>query len=74
MNIVKALEYSKEIGARILGIVGRDGGVAKELGHSVVLIPVVNDLTVTPHSESMQSVILHLLVSHPRLKTKATKW
>jgi D-sedoheptulose 7-phosphate isomerase len=74
MNIVRALEYSKQVGATIMGIVGRDGGTTKELGDSVVLVPVVNDLTVTPHSESMQSVILHLLVSHPKLKANPTKW
>jgi D-sedoheptulose 7-phosphate isomerase len=74
MNIVRALEYSKQVGATIMGIVGRDGGATKELGDAVVLVPVVNDLTVTPHSESMQSVILHLLVSHPKLKANPTKW
>ena len=74
MNIVRALEFSKSVGARILGIVGRDGGTTKELGHTVVVVPVVSDSNVTPHSESMQSVILHLLVSHPKLKLKPTKW
>lgn len=74
MNIVRALEYSKQVGATIMGIVGRDGGATKEMGDAVVLVPVVNDLTVTPHSESMQSVILHLLVSHPLLKANPTKW
>jgi D-sedoheptulose 7-phosphate isomerase len=74
MNIVRALEYSKQVGATIMGIVGRDGGATKEMGDAVVLVPVVNDLTVTPHSESMQSVILHLLVSHPDLKANPTKW
>lgn len=74
MNIVRALEFSKSVGARILGIVGRDGGTTKELGDTVVVVPVVSDNNVTPHSESMQSVILHLLVSHPNLKLKPTKW
>jgi D-sedoheptulose 7-phosphate isomerase len=74
MNIVRALEYSKQVGSTIMGIVGRDGGATKEMGDAVVLVPVVNDLTVTPHSESMQSVILHLLVSHPDLKANPTKW
>lgn len=74
MNIVRALEYSKQVGATIMGIVGRDGGATKEMGDAVVLVPVVNDLTVTPHSESMQSVILHLIVSHPNLKANPTKW
>lgn len=74
MNIVRALEYSKQVGATIMGIVGRDGGATKEMGDAVVLVPVVNDLTVTPHSESMQSVVLHLLVSHPLLKANPTKW
>lgn len=74
INIVRALEYAKQVGATIMGIVGRDGGATKEMGDAVVLVPVVNDLTVTPHSESMQSVILHLLVSHPLLKANPTKW
>jgi D-sedoheptulose 7-phosphate isomerase len=73
-NLVQALRYAKEVGATILGIVGRDGGYTAEVGHAVVVIPTVNDAHVTPHAEAFQAVVWHLLVSHPRLKAEPTKW
>jgi D-sedoheptulose 7-phosphate isomerase len=74
MNIVRALECAKRAGARILGVVGRDGGATAKLGDEVVLIPIVDDKLVTPHTEAFQAVVWHCLVSHPKLQRQATKW
>jgi D-sedoheptulose 7-phosphate isomerase len=74
VNLVKALEYAKTVGAKILGIVGRDGGYTARAADSCVIIPTINPDTVTPHTESFQAVIWHLLVSHPRLKAFEMKW
>lgn len=74
MNIVRALEYAKKAGARILGVVGRDGGVTAQMGDHIVLVPVVDEKLVTPHTEAFQAVIWHCLVSHPKLQRNATKW
>jgi D-sedoheptulose 7-phosphate isomerase len=73
-NLVRALQYAKTVGAKVLGIVGRDGGYTAKIGDAVCIIPTVNPDAVTPHSEAFQAVIWHLLVSHPALKTKQTKW
>ena len=73
-NLVKALRYAKEVGARITGIVGRDGGYTATVADICVIVPTVNPETVTPHSEAFQAVIWHLLVSHPKLKSNQTKW
>jgi len=73
-NLVRAVQFAKETGARVLGIVGRAGGYTAAAGDAVVLIPVVNDEHITPHSEAFQAVVWHLLVTHPSLKTNATKW
>jgi D-sedoheptulose 7-phosphate isomerase len=73
-NLVGALQLAKEVGARIFGIVGRDGGYTATVGDVVVIVPTVNADNVTPHSEAFQAVIWHLLVSHPKLKAHQTKW
>lgn len=73
-NLVRALEEAKKVGAAICGVVGRDGGHTAKLADAVVLIPVVNADTVTPHTEGFQSVVWHLIVSHPRLRTSEMKW
>ena len=73
-NLVRALEYAKAVGAKILGVVGRDGGYTAQVGDAVCVIPTVNPDAVTPHSEAFQAVVWHLLVSHPSLKAKQTKW
>lgn len=73
-NLVTALQYANEIGAKITGIVGRDGGYTAQVADVCILIPTVNIETITPHSEAFQAVIWHLLVSHPRLKGNQTKW
>jgi D-sedoheptulose 7-phosphate isomerase len=73
-NLVRALEYAKKVGAKVLGVVGRDGGYTAKVGDAVAIVPMVNPEAVTPHSEAFQAVIWHLLVSHPRLKIQQTKW
>ena len=65
---------AKEVNAKILGIVGRDGGYTAKVADVAVIIPVVNNDAITPHSEAFQAVVWHLLVSHPKLKAKQTKW
>ena len=73
-NLVAALQYAKQIGARILGIVGRDGGFTARVADACVIVPTVNPQHTTPHAEAFQAVVWHLLVSDPRLKAAATKW
>jgi D-sedoheptulose 7-phosphate isomerase len=73
-NLVRALQYAKTIGTKVLGVVGRDGGYTAKVGDAVCIVPTVNPDAVTPHSEAFQAVIWHLLVSHPSLKAKQTKW
>jgi D-sedoheptulose 7-phosphate isomerase len=73
-NIVFALEYAKKIKTKIVGIVGRDGGYTKKIGDSVLVIPTINDNRITPHTEGFQSIIWHLIVSHPKLQINNTKW
>ena len=62
-NLVRALQYAKEIGAKVLGVVGRDGGYTAKVGDAVSIVPTVNPEAVTPHSEAFQAVIWHLLVT-----------
>ena len=73
-NLVEALKLAKTVGAKITGIVGRDGGYTAKVADVCVIIPTVNPETITPHSEAFQAVVWHLLVSHPKLKANATKW
>jgi D-sedoheptulose 7-phosphate isomerase len=73
-NIVKAVQYAKSVGSRVIGIVGRDGGYTGREADKCVFVPVVNPDHVTPHSEAWQAVVWHLLVSHPLLKQTQTKW
>jgi D-sedoheptulose 7-phosphate isomerase len=73
-NLVSALKHAKSVGARILGIVGRDGGYTATVADAAVIVPTVNPDTVTPHTEAFQAVVWHLLVSHPALKAHQTKW
>lgn len=73
-NLVMALQYAKSVGAKITGIVGRDGGYTAKVADACVIIPTVNIDNITPHSEAFQAVIWHLLVSHPKLKAHQTKW
>ena len=73
-NLVKALEYAQSEGARILGIVGRDGGYTAQVADACVIVPTVNPVHTTPHAEAFQAVVWHLLVSHPGVKQAETKW
>lgn len=73
-NLVHAVRYAKEVGAQVVGIVGRDGGYCAQMADACVIVPTVNPDTVTPHTEAFQAVLWHLLVSHPKLKLGANKW
>lgn len=73
-NLVTALQLAKQVGAKVLGVVGRDGGYTAQVADACVVIPVVNPTNVTPHTEAFQGVVAHLLVSHPKLKAFQTKW
>jgi D-sedoheptulose 7-phosphate isomerase len=73
-NLVGAIQLAKHVGAKVTGIVGRDGGYTARAADACVVIPVVNTETITPHTESFQAVIWHLLISHPLLKAQRTKW
>ena len=73
-NLVRALQYAKEVGAAVCGVVGRDGGYTAKVADACVIIPVVNAAAITPHTESFQALVWHLLVSHPKLKAAEMKW
>jgi D-sedoheptulose 7-phosphate isomerase len=73
-NLVTALEYAQEIGTPVIGIVSRDGGYTAKVAAACAIVPTVNPEHVTPHAEAFQAVIWHLLVSHPLLKARSTKW
>ena len=73
-NLVAALDYARQVGAQVIGIVGRDGGYTAQVADDCVIVPTVNPDTITPHSEAFQAVVWHLLVSHPDIKRSATKW
>jgi len=74
VNLVRALELAKERGAKIFGIVGRDGGYTKQTASACVIVPTIHAERVTPHTEGFCAVVWHLLVSHPRLQAQKTKW
>lgn len=73
-NLVRAIQYAKQQDAAVVGIVGRDGGYTAKTADACVIIPTVNQVHVTPHSEAFQAIVWHLFVSHPRLKVNQTKW
>jgi D-sedoheptulose 7-phosphate isomerase len=73
-NIVTALKFAKEIGAKVIGVVGRDGGYTAQVADAAVIIPTVHPERITPHSEAFQAVVWHLIVSHPAMKAVQTKW
>ena len=73
-NLVQALKLAKEVGASVVGVVGRTGGYTAKVADACVIIPVVNPDHVTPHTEAFHSVVGHLLITHPKLKAAATKW
>jgi D-sedoheptulose 7-phosphate isomerase len=73
-NIVEALKLARQVDARIVGVVGRDGGYTAQVADACVVIPTISPDTVTPHTEAFQAVVWHLIVSHPRLKQNEMKW
>jgi D-sedoheptulose 7-phosphate isomerase len=73
-NLVMALQHAKTVGAKITGVVGRDGGYTGQVAEACVIVPTVNSENITPHSEAFQALVWHLLVSHPKLKANQTKW
>ena len=73
-NLVEAINLAKTVGAKVTGVVGRDGGYTAQMADVCLIVPTVNPDTVTPHSEAFQAVVWHLLVSHPKLKANQTKW
>lgn len=74
VNLVKALQYSKEVGANIIGVVGRDGGYTAQIADACVVIPPLDKETITPHTEAFQAIVWHLIVSHPLVNTYGMKW
>jgi D-sedoheptulose 7-phosphate isomerase len=73
-NLVEAIKLAKQVGAAVVGIVGRDGGYTAQAADACVIIPPIAPQAITPHTEAFQAVVWHLLVSHPALKMQATKW
>jgi D-sedoheptulose 7-phosphate isomerase len=73
-NLVVALQHAKAIGAKVVGVVGRDGGYTAKAADACVIVPTVNPENITPHAEAFQAIVWHLLVSHPKLKVNQTKW
>ncbi len=73
-NLVRALQYAREVGATVCGVVGRDGGYTAKVADACVIVPTVDPGAVTPHTEAFQAVIWHLLVSHPAVQAAPTKW
>ena len=73
-NLVEAIKYARHVGAKVLGIVGRDGGYTAQVADACVIVPTVNHSTVTPHTEAFQAVVWHLIVSHPKLLAYEMKW
>ena len=73
-NLVCAIQLAKKVGAKVTGVVGRDGGFTARAADACVIVPTVNEKTITPHSEAFQALVWHLLVSHPLLKENQTKW
>jgi len=74
VNLIRAIDAAKEVDASVFGIVGKDGGYTRKTANASVVVPVVNDQRITPHTEGFCAVIWHLLVSHPSLKIAQTKW
>jgi D-sedoheptulose 7-phosphate isomerase len=74
VNLVRALEHAKDVGAKIYGVVGRDGGFTAEVGDAVAIVPPLFADRITPHTEGLAAVVWHLLVSHPALMQKMTTW
>jgi D-sedoheptulose 7-phosphate isomerase len=73
-NIVRAVQLAKKVGADVIGVLGRNGGYTATMATACVIVPTVNPSMVTPHTESFQALVWHLLVSDPRLQMISNKW
>lgn len=73
-NLVRAVQYAREVGVEVCGVVGRDGGFTGRMADDCVIVPTVNPESVTPHSEAFQAVVWHCIVSHPDLRASEMKW
>ena len=73
-NLVEAINYGEKVGSKLIGVVGRDGGYTNKKADCCIFIPTVNEKNITVHTEALQAVVWHLIVSHPKLKTNETKW
>ena len=73
-NLVRAVQYAKQVGSTVLGVVGRDGGYTAKVADACCIVPTVNPDNITPHAESFQGTVWHLIVSHPAIKAAQTKW
>jgi len=73
-NLVNCITLAREVGAHVVGVVGRDGGATARMADACVVIPIVNDSMITPHTEGLQAVVWHLLVSDPDVQREVTKW
>ena len=74
MNLVASLDLARSVGAKILGVVGRDGGYTAQVADACLLVPIMDPATVTPHTEEFQAIVWHLIVSHPLLRAHEMKW
>ncbi len=74
INLINAVKYAKECGSKIAGIVGKDGGYTAKAADACVIVPVVNDKSITPHTEAFQAVVWHLIVAHPEIQANEMKW
>lgn len=73
-NLIAAVKHARAVGAKVVGILGRDGGYTARLADAAVIVPTVNPASVTAHSEAFQAIIWHLLVFHPLLGATEAKW
>jgi D-sedoheptulose 7-phosphate isomerase len=73
-NLVQALKYAKQVKAKVIGVVGKNGGYTAQVANAVVIIPVVDPETITPHTEAFQAVVWHMIVTHPLIKKNEMKW
>ena len=74
VNLIHALNLAKNIGASILGVIGRDGGYTRQVADACLVIPSQSPDTITPHAEAWQAVVWHMLVTEPRIMAMSNKW
>ena len=74
MNLVNSVRLAKEVGAGVVGVVGRDGGYTATVADACVIVPTVDEGLITAHTEAFQAVVWHMLASHPDLQMHKMKW